>query len=89
MVAPTGIFHAAVPVGLAAREVRAMKNMTKEEHLDNILDAAGAIHGNMEKVRALYDAPGGIDEGRLWMELRHDLEDALKSVRALEAAEAR
>jgi Fic family protein len=68
--------------------------MTKaDKELDNIIDNINAIEGNTRTLRDILTSRGGwegasADERkRLLMELRHDFEDALKSIRALEGGD--
>lgn len=56
--------------------------------IDNLIDALKAINGNSMLVSLLNYPEAIIDRGKLFMELRHDLEDALKIVKTLEEDEA-
>jgi hypothetical protein len=61
------------------------------EQLENIIDNGEAIQSNLRTLRTIMRSPQGWsgadpdEKVRLLMELRHDLEDALKSVKALES----
>jgi hypothetical protein len=66
-----------------------IRGIKTDKELDNILDNINAIEDHARTLRSILTSRGGWEEasanerGRLLMELRHDFEDALKSVKAL------
>lgn len=63
-----------------------------QEHVENIIDCYSAIEDNIREIRARETEPVKFlaahpsTRAKILMELRHDLEDMLKSVKALETA---